>query len=471
MDLRQRLNALHRSVGRPAPSGPAPDPGADAAAYPVAPADPTAASPEGAAVAGHIAAEPERSTAHAGVSDASGGLRVDTRGPVRPDDGSPRRQTLDQLRARIARMQAAPRPAAPAPRGDDALIAAVQGESLVPGVIVIRRDHPLASAHGRVTFDRLRTADLSLLDVAPGTTLDQLAFLDTETSGLSGGSGTIPFLTGIARIRGDDLVVTQYFLTRFGAEPAMLEAVARDLADARYLVSFNGKCFDVPLLVARFRLARMSDPLTGCPHVDLLHPTRRAFARLWPDCRLQTAERELFGLARVDDIPGAEIPAVWFDFMRRGHVGRAPDVVSHNRLDILSLAALLPTLAEAIDAPGRHGSDVVSLARAYRKRGAPERCLHALESQRDFLDDRGLLELAQAKRRQGVWADARAIWSDLAGRGHLEAIEALAKYHEHVAKDFAAALACAETLLRATPAARTHEHRLARLRRKVARAG
>lgn len=478
MDLRQRLNALHRSVGRPAPSGPAGDAalasprGSEAQTF-EAPRAREILSDRSPAAASVLTARQDRSDRAADHAESAvdGFAGKSIPAPSESDVVPPRRPTLDELRARIARMQAGRPPALPDRHGDEALIEAVEGEPLVPGVIAVRRGHRLAGKHGRIAFDRLSDVDLSVLDVAPGTRLDQLAFIDTETSGLSGGSGTIPFLTGVARIRGDEILVTQYFLTRFGAEPAMLEALTRDLADVRYLVSFNGKCFDVPLLVTRYRLARMADPLTGCPHVDLLHPTRRAFARHWSDCRLQTAERELFGLARIDDIPGADIPAVWFDYMRRGHIGRAPAVVSHNRLDILSLVALLSVLAEAIDVPGTHGSDVVSLARAYRKRGEPERCLRALESQRDYLDPRGLLELAREKRRQGAWEDARTIWNDLAGRGHLEAVEALAKYHEHVAKDYSAALACVETLLRATPAVQAHAQRLARLRRKAARAG
>lgn len=170
--------------------------------------------------------------------------------------------------------------------------------------------------------------------------------IDTETTGLAGGSGTIAFLVGVARFRGGALELTQWLLTRIGSEGAMLDALAAWLEPDDELASYNGKCFDRPLLSTRYRLRRRVDPLLGRAHHDLLHAVRRRYRREWANCRLLTAERELLGVVRDDDLPGAQAPAAWRAFLRSGATTDLARVATHNRQDLVSLARIAARLLD-----------------------------------------------------------------------------------------------------------------------------
>jgi uncharacterized protein YprB with RNaseH-like and TPR domain len=202
----------------------------------------------------------------------------------------------------------------------------------------------------RVVEERVELA----LDV-PTTHL----FIDTETTGLAGGSGTIAFLVGIARVRGGALELTQWLLTRISAEGPMLDALTNALQPDDELVTYNGKCFDRPLLSTRFRLQRRADPLRDRVHHDLLHAVRRRYKREWENCRLLTAERELLGVVREDDLPGSEAPAAWRAYLRTGATHALRRVATHNRQDLVSLARI----AERIDSTsaGTPGQEAIML--------------------------------------------------------------------------------------------------------------
>lgn len=337
------------------------------------------------------------------------------------------------------------------------------GTAVGDGVILIEHRVSLERSHGRIPLRAVQD-DHRALPEAEGVNPHELVFLDTETSGLAGGTGTVVFLLGLARIDGDGVLVRQYQLTRFGAEAEMLGLASEWLRDAGCIVSYNGKCFDVPLLSARCRLAGVPNPFERLPHLDLLHPTRRIFGRRWGDCRLVTAERELLGFAREGDLPGSEAPEAWFAWVRRGDPARLPGIARHNHWDVLSLAALLPTLARACAAPGAWNADVAAIARRLLAQGEEAAAMQLLEDHREKLDRGGLLELARLQRRLGRWRQARAIWEPLAEQGDCEAIERLAKYHEHVAGDPERALAYARRL----PQSPAHRARLRRLQAKVA---
>jgi uncharacterized protein YprB with RNaseH-like and TPR domain len=169
---------------------------------------------------------------------------------------------------------------------------------------------------------------------------ERLRFLDTETTGLAGGTGTIAFVVALADWRGSALRIRQLLLTRPSAEHTLWREFATWLAPGDELVSYNGRCFDAPLIATRFRLHRLANPLADLVHHDLLHRVRRKYRREWENCRLLTAERRLLGIERRDDLPGAEAPWAWRRFLETGATGPLTRVLLHNRQDLVSLALL-----------------------------------------------------------------------------------------------------------------------------------
>ncbi len=214
-----------------------------------------------------------------------------------------------------------------------------------PGLLLLETGLQRDLFHGRLPLSALERP-LQCLPGAGGREAGDWLFLDTETTGLSGGSGTLAFLVGLARFRVGCLQMRQYLITRFDGEEVMLRRLAGEIEGGETLVSYNGKSFDLPLLSTRLRLHRVENPLTESSHLDLLHPVRRRFARQWENCRLATVERNLLGFARSGDLPGSEAPRAWLDYVRQGSWRPLQRVVRHNRLDLMSLVVLLPALEQ-----------------------------------------------------------------------------------------------------------------------------
>jgi uncharacterized protein YprB with RNaseH-like and TPR domain len=345
---------------------------------------------------------------------------------------------------------------------EHALADALGAERLAPGVLRVRRHIEPDSRHGRTRLGDCLSALPDLLDGPAGHPNGWL-FLDTESSGLGSGTGTWAFLCGLLRFESQSPSLCQYLLTRLDAESPYLEAIASELDTACLLVTYNGKSFDGPLLATRLRLAGLATTLDHKPHLDLLHPVRRAFGRVWPDCRLTTAEKRLLGFAREGDLPGAEAPAAWLAWLRRGEVPGLAAVLRHNRWDLLSLPALARPLSQSLFEPAATGADIQSVARLHLSRGDADLALALLLANRDRLMPSALLDLARLQRRRGDWAAAGAIWESLAEKGHPEAIEAQAKYLEHRARDYIHALEWVERL----PPSPDRERRRRRLHDKV----
>jgi uncharacterized protein YprB with RNaseH-like and TPR domain len=179
---------------------------------------------------------------------------------------------------------------------------------------------------------------------------DRLLHFDTETTGLAGGTGTRAFMIGAADWQGGRLRIRQLTITTMAAETAMLRTFAGWLDEDTVLVSYNGKCYDAPLLATRYRLARLPNPLAGRDHLDLLHPVRRHWKHEWPNCRLATAERQLLGVVREDDLPGSEAPAAWLTYLRGGSARNLRRVAAHNAQDLKSLAGVLLHMANLQEA-------------------------------------------------------------------------------------------------------------------------
>ncbi|WP_063465456.1 ribonuclease H-like domain-containing protein [Ectothiorhodospira sp. BSL-9] len=346
---------------------------------------------------------------------------------------------------------------------DQALADRLGAQFVAPGVLGCSQYWPLDTSHGRFPLSALLGEQMHLPE-ARGADPHGLIFLDTETTGLAGGTGTAVFMLGLARVEGDHLHVRQFMLTRFAGEAGMLHQATDFLTGAHTLVTYNGKCFDLPLLLTRARLAGVDDPFSRLGHLDLLYPVRRLFRRRWPDCRLITVEQKLLGFGRLHDLPGAEAPLAWMDYLRGGDAHRLPGVLTHNCWDLVSLAALCPALDQAHGAPEAFGADPVAVAKGHLKAGQQERALAVLHQGREDLDERGLLFMADLLRREGRDPEALKLWDALSARGCVAALEALAKYHEHVRRDLRAALECARGL----PAGEAHQRRRERLMNKLA---
>ena len=214
----------------------------------------------------------------------------------------------------------------------------VPGDEIAPGLRLLTTRLPMPPPASALSLAFAKREDA----IDPRA----LLFFDTETTGLAGGTGTRAFMIGAADwhhddAHGDGLRIRQLLITTMAAEPAMLDVFASWLAPHTVLSSYNGRCYDAPLLKTRYRLARMRDPLAGLDHVDLLFPTRRRYRGVWENCRLATVERELLRILREDDLPGSQAPAAWLAYLRGGAATNLRRVAAHNHQDVVTLSRLL----------------------------------------------------------------------------------------------------------------------------------
>jgi len=210
--------------------------------------------------------------------------------------------------------------------------------------------------HGNIDFSHpidssliLRWANIQNNDPID---ISQFVFIDTETSGLSGGTGTFAFLIGLGYFDGKEFIVKQYFLRDPSEERAALEAVGCDITPFQYLVTYNGKSFDIPILNSRHIIHGMTSPFKSFSHIDLLHMARKIWKERLPSRALGELEREILSFQRDGlDIPGWMVPDVYFDYLARGITDQIEGVLYHNRVDILSLAGIYWFLADLISHP------------------------------------------------------------------------------------------------------------------------
>jgi uncharacterized protein YprB with RNaseH-like and TPR domain len=404
-----------------------------------------------------------------------------------PADAVTRADSLDALRQVIRRIEGA-RPPRPAPAPIEAVVGGEVVETSQGRLVVVRREFPLDHCHGGWRLGRsvaVAPAVLGLIAKGGQESPDprRLLFLDTETTGLAGGTGTYAFLVGAGWVEGERFVVSQYFMRDFDEEPALLEALAPRLEQASGLVTFNGAGFDLPLLETRHVLARRRWP-GAIPHVDLLPPARRVWSFRLEDCRLSTLEREVLGLSRAEDVPAPMIPLIYFDFVRHRRAAPLARVFAHNRDDVLSLAALLGWFGRALGRAGQTELDAVDLAgmgrlcERFDLARAADYYRRALDAGLDGpIGQRVQLRLAAWEKRQARWDDACALWRAATELPAFDAgpWEELAKYHEHRSRDIAAARAIVLTALdharraAAWRAVAALNHRLARLDRRLCR--
>ena len=426
-------------------------------------------------------------------------------------------------------------------------IAGLLGGEWRANAFVVDRRWDASAMHGRERIGALaerldRAAADAPLFTGGVPARPPFVFFDLETTGLSGGAGTLAFLVGCAWFETDGSFVTrQFLLTRHADERTLLEAVAAELARAGALVSFNGKSFDAPLLEGRYLFHRLAWRGRELPHVDLLHPARRFWkpragipeglryassgergrgdpglgnvgdlfvappttaeiamvaqpfrAASGEGCSLQALERQLIGLRRVGDVPGFEIPGRYFQFIRSGDAAPLEAILEHNRLDLLTLAALTARLLhitrtgpDAVTDP----REAVALGHVYarggldaRARDSYRRAIARCRSPRGAYDPiriHALRALALTCRRARQHEEAAICWRELAemlgcpAQIMREAGEALAIHHEHRVRDLASAkrftlggLAAATNGPRPS-LVEAMRHRLARIERKL----
>lgn len=289
--------------------------------------------------------------------------------------------------------------------------------------------------------------------------LSEFAFLDTETSGLSGGTGTYAFLVGVARFVDGEFRLQQFFMRDPAEEPALLEGLANFLAPCKALITFNGKSFDAPLLTTRYSLHRIPVPYKNYSHIDLLPLARRLWRDRLPSRALKYLEENILGLARsTDEVPGYEIPWLYFDYLRTGDARPLGGVFYHNAMDVVAMAALLSHINNMLETPYdghvQHGLDFIALAKLFEdlghwdeaarlfERGLEWDPLTAEEKQGLTESDFGLAvkRLSILQKKRGDVNEAIRLWQAAAERGHLYAFIELAKHYEHKLRDIKTAL-------------------------------
>ena len=274
---------------------------------------------------------------------------------------------------------------------------------------------------------------------------DRWLFLDTETTGLAGGSGTYAFLVGVAWWEDGGLEIEQFFLHEYSEERALLLALRERIAEHPIVVTFNGKSFDWPLLETRYRMSRKISVPTFRAHLDFVHPARSLWRLRLGSVRLSELEQHVLGWDRGADLLSGMIPQIYFDYLRGGPPERLVPVLNHNQMDLRGLAALssriLSLLGDAENL-GQDGLELFGVSRICEKRGEHTRARKLYEKSIASLlptetDRVARHSVARLAKREGDFELACELWENALGnsRHGYEAYEQLAIYYEHKARN------------------------------------
>lgn len=322
--------------------------------------------------------------------------------------------------------------------------------------------------------------------------LENFIFLDTETSGLAGGTGTYAFEVGVGRFTNEGFRLAQFFMRHPGEEPALLAGLTQFMDGMKAVVTYNGKSFDIPLLNTRYTLMGMSSPFSGIDHFDLLPLARRLWRIRLESRTLGNVENQILGVNRgEEEVPGYLIPEMYFEYLKTMDARPMAGIFYHNAIDILSLAGLFSHMAFLLNDPHskqiHHGEDLVSLARFFESMDdlpqAETLYQNALKSKLpDDLYWDTVERFSFFLKRKGDWEGAIRLWQMAAEKNHLYAFVELAKYFEHQTRDILEAEQLTQKAIAALekqifPVYVYHqwreelEHRLNRLQRKIAQSG
>lgn len=316
--------------------------------------------------------------------------------------------------------------------------------------------------------------------------ISDFVFLDTETTGLSGGTGTIPFMIGTGRFIDDQFMLEQFFLRNPSEEKAQLAALNKFVNGGKAIVSYNGKSFDLPIINTRYIINQINNPFDEMAHIDLLHITRRVWKRRLKQCNLGNIEKEILGFYRNnEDIPGYLVPEFYRNYVINGDASQIANIFYHNEIDVVSLSALFTILAAILEDPTpenlSHVEDIYSIGRLMESLNR-EVIAEELYASDCFLSSSeedltlSLLSRARIHKRNRNYPEAIPLWHQAFSLGSSEAGLELAKYYEHNAKDYQQAIVITTQLLKQTKSRTLNEveqnfvsqldHRLNRLLKK-----
>jgi uncharacterized protein YprB with RNaseH-like and TPR domain len=301
-------------------------------------------------------------------------------------------------------------------------------------------------------------------------------FLDTETTGLTGGTGTFVFMVGLGFFEGDGFLVQQFFMRDYSEERASLSLINELLKSFQFLVTFNGRQYDIPLLETRFILSRIASKIREMPNFDLLYPSRKIWKGAYDNCRLITLETQLLGMERADDVPSEWIPYLYFDYIQTGDAQKIYPVFYHNQMDILTMVALAGRIHLVYHDPQvarpRKGVEHLALGRLFWEHGYPEKAILcfeiALARCEEDLAWSAMRWLSMAFKKTGQGEKARSLLEEMLTWPYKEDLSPyveLAKYHEHRLKDFEGAIVYVDQALEQIPAHQEKEIEVLRHRR------
>jgi hypothetical protein len=323
-----------------------------------------------------------------------------------------------------------------------------------------------------------------------GLDLSSALFLDLETTGLAGGTGTVPFLVGLAYYRDERFKVTQFFLNEMAEEGRLVRELDQFVRDMGFksLVTYNGKAYDLPLVETRFTLHRTPCPLRGLPHLDFLFSARSLWQHKYDSCRLFHLAQQIVQAERSEDIPSAEVPLRYFQYIRNGDFSLIDPILYHNQEDLLSLLGLVVAGAVLVErnreAAARGDGDPMDLygvARLFERAGDAATSAALLE--KALAGGRGLTaEVSQVARKKlshhfkknKDWDKALPFWQEMAAGEEVDCFRELSMYFEHHAKDYGQAIQIATEGLalskgKSPAAEKDFEKRIARLMGKAAK--
>ena len=327
---------------------------------------------------------------------------------------------------------------------------------------VVEKDFPFEEIEG----NGLQTNGINLEMIArwsgypeiTGQPLEDFLFLDTETSGLSGGTGTFVFLVGLGYWTQTGFHLIQLFLRDPSQEPGFLAGLAHYLSTYKTIVSFNGKSFDVPMLNTRHILNGFTTPFSQMQHIDLLPLARRLWRNRLASRALKDLEVEILDLSRTDEeVPGWMIPELYYEYLRTKDARPLANVLYHNAQDILSLGLLLNVMADLLENPlqvsPKQGLDLIAVARMYEELNQWEIAVQLYEHSLAngnlplpfYLDT--IKRYANLYRKQERYEEALQLWIKAAEYQQPEACVEIAKYFEHRQRDARRALDWVETAL------------------------